>query len=188
MPTEPERWEHGELAQERFRQLIMDLGEELHRAHGWKRRVAERLEMNASHLSRVLNRRMTVGGELLHRTARILDFDPRYYQSTQGTYRDWHRASVILDALENLNDLKATATARRIRESYTRTATVAETDAELLSRKILSLAPVSAAVRYRDAKSPRERAEAAYVMASTLSHLFLLLDGMTLEEFLASEA
>jgi transcriptional regulator with XRE-family HTH domain len=84
----------GHVMQQRFRQLVEELGDELGRVHGWKREVARRLEMNPTHLSRVLNNENPpIGRETAMRVAHLLQIDMAYFAAREGSWRTFSRTS-----------------------------------------------------------------------------------------------
>jgi transcriptional regulator with XRE-family HTH domain len=63
----------------RYIKLAKELGEGMGYAHGWRRRVAERLGIDESMLSKILSGNRKVGWRLAERAMEKLALDPTYF-------------------------------------------------------------------------------------------------------------
>lgn len=64
----------------RYRALIEQLGDEEGRTHGWKRRVAERLRVHPSYVSRILGGSSSnVGQDVIDRACEALGIHPSFF-------------------------------------------------------------------------------------------------------------
>lgn len=66
----------------RYIKLAKELGEAMGYAHGWRRRVAERLGIDESMLSKILGGSRKVGWRLAERAIDNLALDPTYFSET----------------------------------------------------------------------------------------------------------
>lgn len=81
-----------ELAQRRFREMLVAIGRERGGSLGWKKEIAAQLGISAGHLSRVLAGTRGVSHEVLLKAARIFAFSPAYFASDAGSFRDFQSA------------------------------------------------------------------------------------------------
>ncbi len=98
-----------DLAQQRFRQIISDMGAELGHVHGWKRTVAQRLGIAPSHLSRIIAGKR-VGVATLHRVADDLSVDPVYFAERADTYREYRHVARVANGASIADETAAMAT------------------------------------------------------------------------------
>ena len=75
----------------RFVQLIEQLAAEYERRHGWKKRVADRLGVHQSYVTKLIAKgsTITVSDDVLRRAARALDIEPRFFSAKSGHYSDF---------------------------------------------------------------------------------------------------
>lgn len=70
----------SELAAERYRALVRQLGEEAGHHYGWKSQVARLLNVHPSYITRIANGEdVSVGAEAVDRAMKALDLAPRFF-------------------------------------------------------------------------------------------------------------
>lgn len=85
----PDGWTMDDVINHQYRALAEDLGKEYGHAFGWKRQVADRLGIGASHLSRILSGEKRIGVELAQRAAERLRFDFAYFVTYGTTFQEY---------------------------------------------------------------------------------------------------
>ena len=81
----------GELASRRYRELVLELGEEMRNRYGWKAAVARRLGVHASYVSKIVGGAVsTVGADIIDRAAARIGLREEYFLDEAGrSYRDF---------------------------------------------------------------------------------------------------
>lgn len=119
-----------EVRARQYRRLIEGLGEEIGRPRGWKQKVAERIGISPSHLSKIMAEERGVGRDLAERAAERLGIHPSYFER-DVYYLDLKRGvSTLPSVRERAQELLQNAVKRK---------GVAVADAVELATAIVSL-------------------------------------------------
>jgi transcriptional regulator with XRE-family HTH domain len=119
----------------KYIELAKKLGEAMGYAHGWRRRVAERLGIDESMLSKILNGSRKVGWRLAERAIENLELDPAYFSGAvqpRGRKLGSARGAIIA------RFASGTAT---VSDVYALARAVAESPASIQARAILKTRP-----------------------------------------------
>jgi transcriptional regulator with XRE-family HTH domain len=84
----------------RYIEVVERLAAQLGRAHGWRRRAAERLGISESHLSKILSGERDVGRELAERAVERLGLDPSHFSEGATGERRAAASSVPIGGAE----------------------------------------------------------------------------------------
>jgi transcriptional regulator with XRE-family HTH domain len=121
----------------RYIQLVNELGDEMGRTRGWRRRAADRLGIDESTLSRILKGTRSVGWDLAERAIERLDIEREFFTSERAPGR------AIRPLRRGQRHRKGTLLADLIDKFESGTATVA--DVYELARAVEDSPPVHSA-------------------------------------------
>lgn len=144
----------------RYIELVEHLGDELGRAHGWRRRVAEQLGINDSTLSKILKGTRVVGMDLAERATERLKLSSDYFWADRQPSPRKERGRVTAEPKEAIQSL--------IAKFEDRTATVA--DVYALARAVAEAPSVLQAQEILKSRKPKSEQEigALFLAASKL--------------------
>lgn len=154
---------------ERFRELVEELASELKHRHGWKTKVAKRLDISLAHLGRVLGGDRQLGADKLAVFAARLEISPAYFDAASGSMADFRRvAGAVPDGQPG-----SLAGAAHLADQVMRAAAednddTAEVLGEQLAAEILRLRPLALARQFLEAPRGADRITLAVELANQL--------------------